>query len=76
MEAANLVGDDSSQRRDAGHRRILIAAVFEVPANPVGQCVGRIETRVALRKVDGVGVRGQLAHHREDGCPDARELAR
>ena len=43
--------------------------------NTVDKRVGRIETGKALRKIDGVVVKRQLAHYREDGRADIGQLA-
>jgi hypothetical protein len=69
-----LLGDGLAQRRDAGHRRVLVVAGAHRPVQRIDQALRHREIREALPQVDRAVLGGQLRHHGEDGGADLRQF--
>ena len=62
------------QRRDAGHRGILVVPRPEVPRHRLAQRFRRLEVGESLAEVDRALFRREAGHHREDGRAVVRQL--
>jgi hypothetical protein len=76
VAAQRLRGDGLAQRRHAGHRRVLVAALAHRLRERVDQRRGHVEIGEALAQVDGLVLERELRHHGEDGGADLRQLRR
>ncbi|MCY1538878.1 hypothetical protein D9M68_744400 [compost metagenome] len=75
IEGSDLGRHLLAQRRQAGHRRVLVVPGGDVPAHRIAERGGGGEVREALGQVDGAGFRGELGHAGEDGGADVGQLA-
>jgi hypothetical protein len=74
IQLGGFVGDGFAQRRHAGHRRILVGALGDVPGQAFFQVVRPVEIREALRQVDRLMLLRQRAHLGEDGGAQGRQF--
>ena len=75
IQRGDFAGDGFAQRFDAGHRRILVAAMRGMVADALQQFRRAVEVRIALGEVEGALVGGKPRHHGEDRRADIRQLA-
>ena len=75
IAAGDLRRNLLTQRRQAGHRRILVVATGNMPADRIAQGLRAIEIGKTLGQVDRPGLRRELRHLREDSDADIRQLA-
>ena len=67
VERGDLGADGLSQRRNAGHRRVLIEALAHRARHRVDQCRIAVKIGKALSEIDRLVLGGQCRHHGKDG---------
>ncbi|MCY1520191.1 hypothetical protein D9M68_549620 [compost metagenome] len=75
IESGHLGCHLFAQRRQAGHRGVLVMSGGDVPTDRIAQGGWRGEIREALGQVDGADFCGELGHAGEDGGADVGQLA-
>lgn len=70
VQAGHLGRHLLAQRRQAGHRGVLVVARHDVPRKGFAQRLGTIEVGKALGEIQGTGVGSELRHGGEDGRAD------
>ena len=73
VEALLVIGHRLLQRRQAGHRRVLVVARAQGLDRGLLDEVGAVEVREALAEIDGVVAAGERRHLGEDGGAEAVE---
>ena len=73
VDRLDFARDRFAQRRDAGHRRILVVAFAHGARHSIDDPFVAIEIGEALAQVDGAAFRGERAHDREDRRADVRQ---
>ena len=71
----HLECDLFTQLRNAGHRRVLVAAIIQIMAHQFTQTLRAIKVRETLGKVDGTVLLCHSRHHRKNSGAGVRELA-
>ena len=64
-----------AQRRQAGHRAVLVAPLQHMAGHGLAQRLRAVEIGKALGQVDGADFSGELGHAGEDGGADIGQLA-
>jgi len=74
VQRLGLLREPLAQRRDAGHRRVLVVAVAHRARDALDERRIRREIRRALRQVQRVVLRGELADHGKDRRADVGQF--
>ncbi|MNN18118.1 hypothetical protein D3C81_1313230 [compost metagenome] len=75
VEVGNLGRHLLAQRRQAGHRRVLVVPEHDMPADRLAQCERAVEIGKTLGQVERTAIGGELGHAGEDGGADVRQFA-